>query len=255
MRPLLAAFAVSLAVNGAFFALASSRRSDAVTDLSYSLSFALVVALQAWAGGAGDPLRLAAACMVVLWALRLGSYLFARILRMKVDRRFDGIRERPLKFGAFWLFQALAVPVILLPVLRVLSAPTPPPSPLHAAGAALWLAGLLLEAVADAQKAAWKRRGGQGPLTRGLWAWSRHPNYFGEILLWWGLWIFALPSLAGGWHLVVLGPCFLTLLIRFGTGIPPLEQAAELRARGDADLRDYRTRTSLLVPWPPRRTG
>lgn len=252
MHDFLVSLAISFGINAAFFALAALRKTDVVTDLSYSLSFAVGVLALVLMDGVGDPWRLGLAAMVVLWALRLGTHLFRRILAIKVDHRFDGMRERPLVFARFWALQALSVAVILLPATLVLGRPSPGPSALQAVGAIVWLAGLLVETLADAQKSAWKRRGETSFLDRGLWSWSRHPNYFGEILVWWGVWIYALPSLSGLDHLAVLGPVFITLLLLFVSGIPLLEKAAAIRYAGRADYAAYRASTSILVPLPPR---
>lgn len=253
MRGFLVGLGVSGAVNALGFACAAWRRTDLLTDLAYALSFALATAVLVLDRAAFDPLRLGAAAMVLLWAGRLGTYLFRRILRLGADTRFDGIRERPLAFAQFWVLQALAVPVILLPAIQVLAGPAPAPSPLHALGAAAWAGGVGIEALADAQKAAWKRRGEAGPLMAGLWSWSRHPNYFGEALLWWGLWLYALPSLSGWGHLAALGPALLTVLLLAVTGIPPLEQQQEARYGSLPAFRAYRARTSRFFPWPPGR--
>ena len=254
MHEFLVSLAVSFGINLAFFALAAIRKTDVVTDLSYGLSFAASVVALVLLDGVGDPWRLGLAAMVLLWALRLAAYLFRRILAMKVDHRFDGMRERPLVFARFWTLQALSVAIILLPVTFALGRPTPGPSALQAAGAVVWLAGLLIEALADAQKSAWKRKGETSFLDRGLWAWSRHPNYFGEILVWWGIWLYALPSLSGLDHLAALGPIFITLLLLFVSGIPLLEKAATIRYAGRADYAAYRAATSILVPLPPRKS-
>jgi steroid 5-alpha reductase family enzyme len=114
-------------VNGAFFAVAAVRKTDVVTDLSYSLTFALLALVLPFTG-AGEPVQLGASLLVVVWAVRLGAYLFRRILRMKVDHRFDDVRDRPLRFARFWLLQALAVAVIMLPVSYLLGRSDPPHS-------------------------------------------------------------------------------------------------------------------------------
>ena len=247
-------FFVSLAVNAAFFAVAASRRTDVVTDLSYSLSFA-VLAIVLPFSGAREPLQLAASAMVLVWAVRLGGYLFRRILRIKVDHRFDEMRDRPLRFARFWLLQAVSVAVIMLPVSYVLGRDTAPAfGPWAIAGGAIWLIGLVIEAVADAQKSSFKStsKGRNGFITSGLWRYSRHPNYFGEMLVWWGLFVFAVPFLGGAAFAVVIGPLFITLLLLFVSGIPLLERSAEAKHGDDPAYREYKRRTSLLVPLPPR---
>ena len=254
MNPILLSFVIALALNGAFFAFAAIRKTDVVTDLSYSLSFA-VLAIALPFLGAGEPVQLAASLLVLIWAVRLGAYLLGRILRIKVDHRFDEMRDRPLRFARFWLLQAIAVAVIMLPVSYLLSRDDAPGFGLWAiAGAAIWLVGLVVEAAADAQKSRFKAKDeNRGRfITSGLWRYSRHPNYFGEILVWWGLFAYAVPFLQGAAFAVVVGPVFITLLLLFVSGIPLLERSADAKYGDDPAYREYKQRTSILVPLPPR---
>ena len=254
MSAILLSLLLALIVNGAFFAVAAARKTDAVTDLSYSLTFALLAVALLFTGGR-EPVQVVAALLVVLWAVRLGAYLFQRIMRMKVDHRFDGIREDPLRFARFWLLQAITVAIVMLPVSYLLDRDDPPGfGAWTLAGAAVWLTGLLLEAVADAQKSAFRaqERNRGRFIATGLWRFSRHPNYFGEMLVWWGLFLYAVPVLHGAAYAVVAGPVFITLLLLFGTGIPPLERSADAKYGDDPAYREYKRRTSILVPLPPR---
>jgi len=251
---ILISFAIALAVNGAFFAFAAARRTDVVTDLSYSLTFALLAVVLLFAGAA-EPVQVVASLLVVVWAARLGIYLFRRIMRTKVDHRFDGMRDQPLRFARFWLLQAITVAVVMLPVSYLLDQDDPPGlGAWSIAGGAVWLAGLLIEAVADAQKAAFRaKEENRGRfVASGLWRYSRHPNYFGEMLVWWGLFLYVVPVLHGAAFAVVIGPVFITLLLLFVSGIPLLEKSAEEKYGSDAAYRDYKRRTSILVPLPPR---
>jgi steroid 5-alpha reductase family enzyme len=245
---------VALAVNGAFFAVAAARRTDVVTDLSYSLTF-VVLAVVLLFTGPRQPVQLLASLLVVVWAVRLGVYLFRRILRMKVDHRFDGMRERPLRFARFWLLQAITVAVVMLPVSYLLGRDHPAGLGVWSiAGASIWLVGLLVEAVADAQKAAFRaKEENRGRfVSSGLWRYSRHPNYFGEMLVWWGLFVLAVPVLHGAAFAVVIGPIFITLLLLFVSGIPLVERSADEKYGSDGAYREYKRRTSILVPLPPR---
>ena len=254
MTAILVSLAVALAVNGAFFAIAVSRKTDVVTDLSYSLTFAILAIVLVFTGAA-TTVQLVAALLVVLWAIRLGAYIFRRILRMKVDHRFDGIREDPVRFGRFWLLQAITVAVVMLPVSYLLDSETPSRfGTWGVAGVAVWLIGFVVEAVADAQKSAFRARSeNRGRfVSSGLWRYSRHPNYFGEMLVWWGLFIYAIPFLHGAAFAVVAGPVFITLLLLFVSGIPPLERSAEEKYGNDPAYLEYKRVTSLLIPLPPR---
>jgi steroid 5-alpha reductase family enzyme len=254
MTAIVLSFAIALAVNGAFFAVAATRKTDLVTDLSYSLTFALLAVALLFTG-AQETVQLVASLLVVVWAMRLGAYLFRRILRMKVDHRFDEMRDKPLRFAGFWLMQAIAVAVIMLPVTYLLDRGDPPRlGPWAIAGAALWLAGLVIESIADAQKSAFRaepeNRGRF--IASGLWRHSRHPNYFGEILVWWGLFVYTVPFLGGAACAVVAGPVSITALLLFVSGIPPLERSSDDTYGDDPAYREYKRRTSILVPLPPR---
>ncbi len=254
MTAIVLSFVIALALNGAFFAVAAARRTDVVTDLSYSLTFALLAVVLPLTG-AREPSQLIASLLVLLWAIRLGGYLFRRILRMKVDHRFDAMRDKPLRFARFWLLQAVAVAVIMLPVSYLLDRSGAPGFGAWAvAGTAVWLGGLLIEAVADAQKSAFRSKDeNRGRfIASGLWRYSRHPNYFGEILVWWGLFLYAVPFLEGAALAVVVGPVFITVLLLFVSGIPLLERSADDKYGDDPAYRDYKRRTSILVPLPPR---
>ncbi|HEY4976343.1 MAG TPA: DUF1295 domain-containing protein, partial [Gaiellaceae bacterium] len=89
-------------------------------------------------------------------------------------------------------------------------------------------------------------------VSSGLWRYSRHPNYFGEMLVWWGLFLYAVPFLDGAAFFVALGPVFLTLLLLFVSGIPLLEKSAEAKYGADLAYREYKRKTSILLPLPPR---
>jgi steroid 5-alpha reductase family enzyme len=245
----------SFAIQAAFFAFAASLKTDKVTDLSYSLSFALLSILMVLGNRAFSTVQLVATAAVVLWAARLGSYLLARILKIGKDARFDDKRGDFLKFLGFWILQAVAVWAVMLPITALLSVPAPEPfGALSYAGLALWVVGFAVEAASDAQKYAFRNRPeNKGRwIESGLWKYSRHPNYFGEVVLWWGLFILALPSFSSTMLFAAVGPVFITLLILFVSGVPPLEKSAEEKYGKDPSYRAYKRRTSIFVPLPPR---
>jgi steroid 5-alpha reductase family enzyme len=254
MNAILLSLAVALAVNAAFFAVAAVRKTDVVTDLSYSLTFVLLAIVLLFTG-AREAVQLVASVLVLVWALRLGGYLFRRILRMKVDHRFDGMREEPLRFARFWLLQAITVAVVMLPVSYLLDQDQPPAlGAWSVAGAVIWFGGFVVEAVADAQKSAFRAKDeNRGRfIASGLWRYSRHPNYFGELLVWWGLFVFTVPVLHGAAFAVVIGPIFITVLLLFVSGIPLVERSADEKYGSDDAYREYKRRTSILVPLPPQ---
>jgi steroid 5-alpha reductase family enzyme len=255
---LLTTLIASFAIQGAFFAFAASLKTDKVTDLSYSLSFALLSAFLVIANRAFAPVQLAVAAFVLIWAARLGGYLLARIIKIGKDARFDDKRGDFLKFLAFWVLQAVSVWAIMLPVTVLLSLPEPEPfGALSIAGAAIWALGFGIEAMSDAQKYAFKNDAANKGrwIQSGLWKYSRHPNYFGEVLLWWGLFLVVLPSLSASTIFAVIGPLFISLLILFVSGIPLLEKSAEEKYGSDPDYRDYKKRTSVFLLLPRRGKG
>lgn len=257
MNPFVFAAIASVAINGLFFAYAAAKKTDVVTDLSYSLSFAVVALGLIASSPESGVVALVPAALTLVWAGRLGWFLFGRIRATKVDHRFDGMREDPLKFARFWILQALAVAVITLPVAGAVAAAGRLAAfgPLQALGAALWLAGIAVEAAADAQKAAFRKAGTPGFIRTGLWAYSRHPNYFGETLLWWGIFVYVAPALRGALWLVALGPVFITTLLLFVSGVPLLEKAADAKYGDDPEYLEYKRRTSVFVPWFRRRAS
>jgi steroid 5-alpha reductase family enzyme len=226
-------------------------KNAAVVDVGWTFGLMLLALYYAWKG-TGWPVRSwLCAAMVSLWALRLGGHLFlTRVWGAEEEGRYKQLRkdwERNvgLKFLAFFLAQGLLDVLLSLPFLLICLNPEPRIHALEMAGAALWLTGLLGEATADGQLAAFKREGQGGVCQRGLWSYSRHPNYFFEIVTWVGFGTFALAS-PHGW-LGMLSPLLIAYFILRVTGIPATEQQA-LRSKGEA-YRRYQETTSPLIPW------
>lgn len=245
---------ISMGLQALLFVLAAAFRTDKVTDLSYGLTFVALALFLIRGGGDWSSPSMALAMMVVIWGVRLAGYLFYRILRIGRDARFDGVRENFWAFARFWFFQGIAAWIIMLPVTLwfAIAGVASAWSLVMVAGAVVWAAGLAIEAVADAQKFADRIRAGERGRwnDRGLWRYSRHPNYFGELLCWWGLFVFVLPDL-GWWAGVgVAGPATITALLLFVTGIPTLEASARRKWGSDPEYAAYRRRTRRLVPWP-----
>jgi steroid 5-alpha reductase family enzyme len=247
---------VSLLIQAVFFVFAATLRTDKVTDLSYGLTFVIIAALLLASGNPEDPPQLVLALMVMAWGVRLAGYLLFRIIHMGRDARFDGIRERFWPFFKFWLGQGVAVWLIMLPATIWFAAPGPW-TWCMSIGGALWAIGLVIETVADAQKFAAKRRpGGAGRwMTTGLWKYSRHPNYFGELLCWWGVFVYVAGSFAGWSWIGLIGPLAITWILLSVTGIPTLEASANRKWGHNPEYQAHLRRTSRLLPWPPRRTN
>lgn len=247
---LLLTLGISLLVQAIFFAFAASLKTDKVTDLSYGLTFVIIAIALLNRGNAGHFPQLVLALMVITWGVRLAGYLLFRIIHMGRDVRFDGIRERFWPFFKFWLGQGIAVWLILWPVTIWFSEPGNW-TRWMSVGWAMWAGGLFIETVADAQKFAAKRRPGGGArwMESGLWKYSRHPNYFGELLCWWGVFVFVAGNYTGWQWAGVAGPLTITYLLLEVTGIPTLEASANRKWGNDPAYQAYVQRTSRLVPW------
>ena len=226
------------------------RRTERWFDLVGSATFLTLMLAALAARGGADPRALLLAAMVGAWALRLGAFLFARIRRQGFDRRFAEIKHDAARFFLTWTLQGLWVSLTLACALAAVTAPAPAPLGWPAAGVALWVAGFGLEVVADAQKRRFRARPENADrfIVTGLWARCRHPNYLGEIALWTGVALAALPALDGWRYVTLVSPVFVWLLLTRISGIPLLEAQAERKWGGDPAYRAYKARTPRLVP-------
>ena len=196
--------------------------------------------------------------LVSIWALRLGTYLYGRIHKSGSDSRFDDIKPSFTRFLMAWTLQGLWVFLTLAAALAAMTAQSAPPlGPVGWVGIAIWAAGFAIEVIADAQKRAFREDpANKGRFIRsGLWAWSRHPNYFGEIVLWTGIALIALPALSGWQYVTLISPLFVYLLLTRVSGIPILESRADARWGAEPDYQTYKARTPVLFPRPPGSGG
>uniref|UniRef100_A0A2N9IMP7 Uncharacterized protein n=1 Tax=Fagus sylvatica TaxID=28930 RepID=A0A2N9IMP7_FAGSY len=245
---------VTVAYQLFFFIVTALLKFDKVTDFAGSTNFVIIAILTLVLKGTWHFRQIVLTLLVVIWGLRLALFLLMRILQWGEDRRFDETRNNLGKLAIFWIFQAVWVWSVSLPV-TVVNASNRNPS-LQAEdiiGWIIWSVGFLVEAAADQQKLVFKN----SPENRGkwcnvgLWQYSRHPNYFGEIFLWWGVFVASTPVLEGAEWLVILGPIFLTLLLLFVSGIPLLEESADKKFGNVTGYRFYKRTTSPLIPLPP----
>lgn len=213
-------------------------KTDKLTDLSYSITFIglILYVFFSRAYSIGSLILLIA---VLIWAIRLGGFLFIRIRKQKKDDRFDTMRNSFFKFLGFWLLQGITVWIVLIPAILF-------EGNYYVAGLAIWFIGLLIESFADAQKFAFKKnvKNKSEFIQSGLWKYSRHPNYFGEILCWIGIYVFA-----GVWLWGLISPLYIILLLLFVSGIPLLEKKADKKWGKDKDYQKYKKETSILIPW------
>jgi steroid 5-alpha reductase family enzyme len=194
--------------------------------------------------------------LVVIWAGRLGTFLFRRIQAAGKDARFDEIKVSFARFLLAWTLQGLWVTFTLAAALATITTTTRRGIGFLAViGALIWVFGFTIEVVADAQKSRFRAN----PENRGrfihtgLWAWSRHPNYFGEIVLWIGVAVIALPVLRGWQWVTLISPVFVTLLITRISGVPILERRADAKWGGQPDYEAYKADTPVLILRPPKQ--
>jgi steroid 5-alpha reductase family enzyme len=237
------------------FVPAYLRQTERFFDLTGSLTYILVTTLAVVLSPERDARSIVLLVLVVVWAARLGTYLVRRIRKAGRDDRFDALKPSFVRFLATWTLQGLWVSLTLAAALAAITTTVREPlGTLSFIGLAVWAAGLAVEAVADLQKSRFRADpANEGRFIQGgLWAWSRHPNYFGEIVLWVGVALIAVPVLAGWQWVTLISPLFVTVLLTRVSGVPMLESKADARWGGQADYEAYKARTPVLVPRPPR---
>ena len=191
------------------------------------------------------------AALVLVWAARLGPFLFRRVMKAGKDDRFDEIKPSFIRFLNVWTIQALWISFTAAAAWIAISSGNRQAIDIFAIlGLLVWAVGFAFEAIADAQKSRFNADpANRGKFIRsGLWARSRHPNYFGEILLWLGVAIIALPVLQGWQWVALISPVFVTLLLTRVSGVPLLEAKADKKWGGQADYEAYKKNTPVLIP-------
>jgi steroid 5-alpha reductase family enzyme len=263
---LLVALAVTVVMQLSFFAVAFTCQIDKVTDLAGTLNFLALAVLSLVVQGLYATRAVVVTALVAVWAVRLGAHLLLRVLHRGKDARFDEMRANCVSFLGFWIFQIVWVFVVSLPVVLVNSSDAfqqDDDASGHAfgqsqdvVGIAVWAIGFVVEWAADASKEAFYHdKANRGKLLcAGVWKYSRHPNYFGEILCWIGVTIIASVTFTGSqqWFYVsVLSPVLTAVLLLFLSGIPMAEERYDERFGLQPLYLDYKSSTSPLVCLPP----
>ena len=189
--------------------------------------------------------------VVIVWAARLGPFLFRRIQKAGEDRRFRKIKLSTPRFLFTWTLQGTWVFLTAGAALAAIMTPnTVPLGTVFYVGAAMWVVGFAVEVIADSQKSAFKADPANENkfITTGIWARAQHPNYFGEILLWAGVAVMALPSLSGSAMIFLISPVFVAVLLTRISGVPLLRKTAGARWGDDPEYQAYLKNTPLLIP-------
>ena len=228
-------------------------QSERFFDITGSLTYMTVTAIAVFLSPEIDDRSILLLVLVVIWAGRLGLFLFRRVHKSGKDGRFDEIKKSFFRFLMTWTLQGLWVTYTVSAALAAITSGLRKELGLLALiGSLVWLFGFIFEVIADSQK----NRFREEPANRGkfiqsgLWAKSRHPNYFGEIVLWIGIAVIAIPVLQGWQWVTVISPLFVAVLLIRISGIPMLEKKADEKWGGQEDYEAYKKRTPVLIPKP-----
>jgi len=236
------------------FVLAQVLRDNSIVDIAWGLGFVLVAWFSFFFFSPIHTRKVILLFLVSIWGIRLAAYIFLRKRGKAEDFRYQAFRNKwkghfYLKsFFYIYMFQGILLTLISFPIILVNRSATSSLGIIDGLGVLVFWAGFLFELVADHQKSVFKRRpeNRNRLMTQGLWKFSRHPNYFGESLLWWGIWMISL-SVPRGWA-GLISPVLLTILLVFVSGIPLLEK----KYAGRRDFSEYKSRTSVFIPWFPK---
>lgn len=251
--------AFALAVAAAFviqwlvYIHAWAKRTEKYFDLTGSLTYITITVLLVVLTPGVDARGFLLAALVVIWAARLGTFLFRRISRAGKDDRFDELKKSFFRFLNVWTIQGLWVTFTAAAAwVGITSSQRVAFDWLAVVGLVLWAVGFAFEVVADLQKSRFKADpANEGRfINTGLWSKSRHPNYFGEIVLWIGVALIALPTFQGWQWIAIISPLFVTLLLTRVSGVPMLEKKADGKWGGQADYEEYKRTTPVLIPRP-----
>ena len=231
-------------------------QTETFYDLTGSITYITVTIIALLLNPTVNGRSLLLSILVIIWAGRLGPFLFRRIRKAGKDARFDQIKVSFVRFLAAWTLQGLWVTVTLAAELAAITSnPQKPFGLFSLIGFLIWTIGFSIEAAADVQKNRFRKDpANKGKfINTGLWIWSRHPNYFGEIVLWTGVALIALPVLRGWQYVTLISPVFVALLITRISGVPILERRADAKWGKQEDYMAYKKNTPVLIPRRPKR--
>lgn len=234
---------------------ASIGKTERFYDLTGGLTYLTVVGFSLWAGSLSEPpsLReLIVSLLVVIWSLRLSFFLYFRIHRTGKDGRFDQLKTSPIRFLVPWTLQGLWVFLTMIVVIVINSQADSAPAIgiWDGIGLSMWILGFAIEVIADNQKTVFNTepKNQDKWIDSGLWSYSRHPNYFGEILLWTGIAIFGVSCFSGLEKIAWISPIFIYILLTKISGTPILDRRAIEKWGDNPEYQIYRDTTPLLIP-------
>lgn len=236
------------------FVIALIRKRNDIVDIAWGLGFIILTWFNFFMQPGYTPRQLLVSILITIWGLRLAIYIGGRNAKKKEDFRYAQWRK---DWGKYWvvrsyfqifMLQGFFMVLIASPVYFIQNQPQPPLAWLDWIGLGLWTVGLFFEAVGDAQMARFKDNPqNKGKIiTTGLWSITRHPNYFGEVASWWGIFLIVV-SVTPIW-LALISPVIITFLLLKVSGIPMLEA----KYKSNLDFQEYAKRTSAFIPWFPK---
>ena len=239
------------------FIISMVKKRNDIADVAWGLGFLLVAIFSYYLGGLTADLGLLSTTLVTIWSIRLATHIYLRNKNRDEDPRYKVWREQwgkwfyPRSFMQVFLLQGALLLLVISPVVITNTFRVTSIGWVAVLGFTIWIVGFLFESVGDLQlKRFIKNPNNKGKIMRyGLWRYTRHPNYFGEVTQWWGLWVIALSS-PYGW-LGIIGPITITILILKVSGVPLLER----QMAKNPEFKDYVSKTSVFIPLPPKNNN
>ncbi len=251
LRTFTALVAIAFIIQWIVFVPSFIKRTEHYYDLTGSITYISVTLIALLTATDRDTRTIIIAVLILAWAGRLGSFLFARVKKAGKDGRFDRIKHDPFAFLMFWTIQGLWVTFTAAAALAAMTSGAKTDFGIVSLiGLIIWIVGFAIEVVSDRQKTAFRADPANAGrfITEGLWAKSRHPNYFGEFTLWVGMAIIALPALQGWQYITLLSPVFVFVLLNRISGVPALEARADKKWGGEPDYEAYKANTPVFFP-------
>ena len=243
---------LSVVIQIIFFIPSFILKTEKIYDLIGSTTYVIVVSIAYLSVDNKTTTDTILFLFVIIWGIRLGTYLFRRIQRDSDDVRFEKAKRNFFWFLQYWMGQALWVSITSCAAVIAILKPESETLNIYGyIGIMIWILGFTLEVIADLQKNNFKKsqNTSQNFISSGLWSKSRHPNYFGEITLWFGMYIISLSSFSGLEYLTIISPIFVYILLTRMSGINMLEKIADQRYGHLEDYLEYKEKTPLLVPY------
>jgi steroid 5-alpha reductase family enzyme len=229
---ILLTFLIVLGIQLLFFIVSAILKTEKYYDISAALTYQAAILTAIINKPAVAARQIILAVVGLIWCTRLGVFLFLRVLKHE-DKRFAELKSNPVKFAIPWIAQIMWIFITAFPIYVVIGNDAGSQQPIiwsDVIGLIIWIVGFGIESVADQQKTNFKNKYPRDFITTGIWKYSRYANYFGEVMLWYGVFILACAGVVEPWQWVmIISPCFVTALLVFGSGIALSEKGAEER--------------------------